>query len=68
MKPNTTTFLFNESDPELYTHERAYLRELAVKLTKRCNVVEFNDTERHRPPHPNALAATHWGKKPDGDL
>ena len=61
----TTTLLFNvDNDPRLYAHERRYLRELSVKLTKRSDVVEH---DRCKPAHPNALQAQQF-RLDRGDL
>ena len=66
MRPNeTTTLLFNLGDKRLYTHERTYLRELSNKLTRRADVVEYDD--RNRPADPRALQARHF-KLDRGDL
>jgi hypothetical protein len=60
----TTTFLFNEGDPRLYQHERKYLRELSVAITRRADVQEY---DRCKPADPRALEAQHF-KLSRGDL
>lgn len=52
-----TTLLFNvDEDPRLYAHERKYLRELSVALTRRADVQEY---DRCKPADPRALQAQH---------
>jgi hypothetical protein len=58
-----TTIVFRLADKRLTPDEREMVLELSRKLYTRDG-----GTATRTPPHPNALAATHWGKRPDGDL
>jgi hypothetical protein len=60
-----TTIVFRLADKRLTPDERDMVLELSRKLYTRDIGTA---TATRTPPHPNALAASHWGRKPDGDL
>jgi hypothetical protein len=61
----TDTIVFRLKDKRLTDDEREMVLELSRKLYTRDTGTA---TATRTPLHPNALAASHWGKKPDGDL
>jgi hypothetical protein len=60
-----TTIVFRLADKRLTDEERQTVLDISRKLYTRDIGTA---TATRAPTHPNALAASHWGKKPDGDL
>jgi hypothetical protein len=61
----TATVCIHINDKRLTEDERKAVLGIARKLYARDGGTA---TTTRTPTHPNALAASHWGRKPDGDL
>ena len=60
------TILIRLADKRLTPDERRKVLEISRKLYGRDTGTA--NAPNTPPVHPNALSASHWGKKPDGDL